>query len=69
MEVKYNLHVVGLRVTITRVRNNQWQTLKEEDIEKINEYVRTHELGIRIAYDVWKFKNKKSLTFFMLKYG
>ena len=37
MEVKYNLHVVELRVTITRVRNNQWQTLKEEDIEKITE--------------------------------
>lgn len=70
MEVKYNLQVADLKVTITRTqRDSVWQTLTENDVEEINNYVRTHKLGIRIAYDMWKFKNKKSLTLFMLRYG
>ena len=62
MEVKYNIHVVELKVTITRTqRDSVWQTLTEQDVQEINNYVQTHQLGIRIAYDMWKFKNKKSL--------
>jgi hypothetical protein len=75
MEVKYNLHVVDLRVTIgINEFDGGWgtnitRTLTTQEVEEINDYVKTHKLGIRIAYDMWKFKNKKSLTLFMLRYG
>ena len=57
MEVKYNLHVVELRVTITRVRNNQWQTLKEEDIEMTNYEIEEEEEERRHSQFLETLKN------------
>ena len=73
MEVKYKIDRVRLKVRIKRQPTDPrayWEnTLTEEDVEEINNFVKQHHLGIRVAYDMWKFKDKQSLTMFMLKYG
>ena len=73
MEVRYKIDRVRLKLRITRQPTNPlayWENaLTEEDVEEIDNFVKQHSLGIRVAYDMWKFKDKQSLTMFMLRYG
>ena len=72
MEVKYKIDRVRLKVRIQRIMGKHlhyYDTLTEEDVEEIDNFVKQHSLGIRVAYDMWKFKDKQSLTMFMLRYG
>lgn len=73
MEVTYKIDRLRLKVRIfKKISANELyyhQTLTEEDIADIDGYVTEHNLGKRVAYDMWKFKDAESLTMFMLKYG
>lgn len=73
MEVKYKIDRLRLKVRISRrISNKQLyyhETLTEEDVADIDGYIKEHNLGKRMAYDMWKFKDDQSLTMFMLKYG
>ena len=72
MEVKYKIDRVRLKVRIQRIMGKHlhyYDTLTEEDVEDIDNFVKQQSLGIRVAYDMWKFNDKQSLTMFMLKYG
>jgi hypothetical protein len=51
-----------------RIRNVVHGGLSEEEAQAIDEYVRQHQLGRRIAYDIWRFNNKAALTMFLLKW-
>ena len=70
MEIKYNLDCVKLKVRVTRRAESDWEsTITHGDILEINQYVEEHNLGRRVAFDMWQFNDKESLTLFMLRYG
>lgn len=58
-----------VRLQIHRTLYNEWETLTEEEVAEVTAYVEHHELGRRIAYDMWRLKNKQAMTVFMLHYG
>lgn len=43
--------------------------LDEQQAAEISDYVEQHQLGRRVAYDMWKLKDSQSMTLFMLHYG
>lgn len=51
---------VGLQVAVG---------LNEADIDPIQEWCEQHNCGKRISFDMFKFRNKKEITMFLLKWG
>ena len=43
--------------------------LQESDIDPIQEWCQEHNCGIRTSFDTFKFRNKKQITMFMLRWG
>ena len=43
--------------------------LNESDIDPIQRWCEKHNCGIRTSFDTFKFKNKKEITLFLLKWG
>jgi hypothetical protein len=43
--------------------------LTSAQAEEITDWVKTLELGSRLAYDMWKLKNEHALTLFLLKWN
>jgi hypothetical protein len=72
MDLKYKLERANLRVRVKRIREHNQGffpfDIDDADAEQINKYVDQHQLGYRIAYNIWKFKNKAALTMFMLRW-
>ena len=38
-------------------------------IDEIDQYVRQHNLGQRMAWHMWQFRNKECITMFRLKFN
>lgn len=43
------------------------QELHKQDVDVIDQIVEQQELGIRTAWDIWKLKDERCMTMFMLK--
>jgi len=43
--------------------------LNESDIDPIQKWCQENNCGIRTSFDTFKFKNKKEITLFLLKWG
>ena len=43
------------------------QELDKQDVDVIGQIVEQQELGIRTAWDIWKLKDDRCMTLFMLK--
>ncbi len=43
--------------------------LREEHLLPVQEWCEANNCGTRISFDMWKFKNKKEITAFLLKWG
>jgi len=43
--------------------------LSEEDIDPIQSWCEKHNCGRRTSFDTFRFKNKKEITMFLLKWG
>lgn len=43
------------------------QELDKKEAEAIGQFVEQQELGVRTAWDIWKLKDDRCLTMFMLK--
>lgn len=43
--------------------------INESDIDPIQEWCEEHHCGTRISFDTFKFKSKKEITMFLLKWG
>jgi hypothetical protein len=43
--------------------------LQESDMDPIQEWCEAHNCGIRTSFDTFKFRNKKQITMFMLKWA
>jgi hypothetical protein len=43
--------------------------INETDIDPIQEWCEQHNCGKRISFDMIKFKNKKEITMFLLRWG
>lgn len=43
--------------------------LSERDIDPIQKWCQEHNCGIRTSFDTFKFKNKKEITMFLLRWG
>jgi hypothetical protein len=43
--------------------------LQESDMDPIQAWCEEHKCGIRTSFDTFKFKDKKHLTMFILRWG
>lgn len=43
------------------------QELDKQEADNIGQFVEQQELGIRTAWDIWKLKDDRCMTLFMLK--
>lgn len=43
--------------------------LSERDMDPIQEWCQKHDCGVRISFDTFKFRNKKEITMFLLRWG
>lgn len=43
--------------------------LNENDIEPIQKWCEEHNCGKRISFDMFRFRNKKEITMFLLRWG
>jgi hypothetical protein len=43
--------------------------LSEEDMDPIQEWCKQTNCGVRTSFDMFKFKNKKEITMFLLRWG
>lgn len=43
--------------------------LNESDIDPIHKWCEEHNCGVRTSFDTFKFKNKKEITMFLLRWG
>lgn len=43
--------------------------INEKDIDPIQQWCQEHNCGTRISFDMFKFKNKKEMTIFLLRWG
>jgi hypothetical protein len=43
-----------------------FNTLTDEEAEEITKWVTEHEMGKRIAFDIWKLKSRACVTAFIL---
>lgn len=43
--------------------------LSEEHLVPVQEWSEANNCGRRISFDMWKFRNKKEITAFLLKWG
>ncbi len=61
------------RLTLSaRVRKSPegWDLgISEQDMEPIVEWCQQHNCGIRTSFDMIRFKNKKEMTMFLLRWG
>lgn len=74
MEIRYKLDRIRLKVRVSKMiselrRYDYIDTISEEESEEINNFVKEHNLGVRVAWDQWRFKDSASVTMFMLRYG
>ena len=74
MAVKYIIEQTELTVRVSHHPVEiSWPVFKPELTEsqaaEISDYVEQHQLGRRVAYDMWKLKNSQAMTLFMLHYG
>ena len=64
----YKVEVIRfLTVKVYRQVGIFTQELHKQDADNIVELVEQHELGIRTAWDIWKLKDDRCMTLFMLK--
>ena len=79
MAVKYIIEQTELTVRVSHhpveisLKSEMWPVfrppLTESQAAEISDYVEQHQLGRRVAYDMWKLKNSQSMILFMLHYG
>lgn len=43
--------------------------INEQDVDSIHEWCNEHNCGIRTSFDTFRFKNKKEMTMFLLRWG
>lgn len=43
--------------------------LSENDLEPIQQWCEQHNCGVRTSFDSFRFKNKKEITMFLLRWG
>jgi hypothetical protein len=43
--------------------------INETDVDPIQAWCEQHNCGKRISFDMFKFRNKKEITMFLLKWG
>lgn len=49
-------------------RGRTWG-LNEHDIDPIQRWCEEHNCGKRMSFDMWKFRSKKEITMFMLRWA
>jgi hypothetical protein len=54
---------------ICRGDNTHFDLLQESDMDPIQEWCESHRCGVRTSFDTFKFKDKKQLTMFILRWG
>ena len=43
--------------------------LTEEDMDQIHQWCQSHNCGVRTSFDTFKFKTKKEMTMFLMRWG
>ena len=43
--------------------------IKEADMDPINDWSKKQKCGVRISFDMWKFKTPEEMTMFLLKWA
>lgn len=43
--------------------------INEDDMDPIQQWCEEHNCGVRTSFDMIKFKNKKEMTMFLLRWG
>ena len=47
-----------------------WEVgISEADIDPIHQWCQEHNCGVRTSFDMFRFKNKKEMTMFLLRWG
>ena len=54
---------------VCRGNNTHFDLLQESDMDPIQEWCESHRCGVRTSFDTFKFKDKKQLTMFILRWG
>ena len=49
--------------------DTSWDIVSEEDMLMVTKWCEEHECRKRMSYDMFQFKTRKDLEFFMLKWG
>lgn len=62
---------LAARMKITSSDNDDFfiTGLGEDDIDPIQHWCEQHSCGVRTSFDTFKFRNKKEMTMFLLKWG
>jgi hypothetical protein len=54
----------------TEVLPRGWEVgVNEKDMEPIQKWCEDHNCGRRVSFDTFQFKNKKQMTFFLLRWS
>lgn len=71
MTTKYKIERIRNKVRVKRIGvSGDWSTtLTDKDWAAIDAWVQQTDCGYRVAYDMWKLKDKQSTTLFILKWG
>lgn len=67
-----NLCEVAGRARIeSPVNQNKWFTtgLGEKDLDPVHVWCQQHDCGVRTSFDTFRFRNKKEITMFLLRWG
>lgn len=43
--------------------------LSESDVDPIQQWCEEHDCGVRVSFDTFKFRNKKEITMFLLRWA
>jgi hypothetical protein len=54
---------------VCRGNNTHFDLLQESDMDPIQIWCEEHRCGVRTSFDTFKFKDKKHLTIFILRWG
>lgn len=66
---KKNTLSARLRVTAADGDRSFVTGLSENDVDPIQRWCEEHNCGVRTSFDMFKFKNKKEMTMFLLRWG
>ena len=75
MRKDLNIKIQWERLSNNRLRasgvssSTHFDLLQESDMDPIQEWCDAHHCGIRTSFDTFKFRNKKQITMFLLRWA